>query len=104
MVNTVTPQEAEALISRGDLDVVDVREPREWSTGHIPRARLVPLDKLKANPRESLPRDGVVFVCARGMRSLTAAKLAEAVGLTQLYNVAGGTIGWSGAGLPLVRG
>jgi rhodanese-related sulfurtransferase len=46
----------------------------------------------------------VVFVCARGIRSLRAAQAAQAAGLERLYSVEGGTIGWSEAGLPLVAG
>ncbi len=102
MIQTITPTEAEALIAQGDVDVVDVRDPRDWSSGHLPRARTVPLAQLTADPRSSLPRDGVVFVCARGVRSLTAAKAAAAVGFERVFSVEGGTLGWSGAGLPLV--
>src|SRR5262249_30389990 len=90
-------------ISGGGVEVVDVREPKEWTTGHLPGARHVPLDRLRANPKTALPRDGVIFVCAAGVRSQAAAKLAEANGLTRLYNLAGGTRGWASAGLPLVR-
>jgi len=86
------------------VDVVDVREAREWSSGHIPQARLVPLDQLRADPQRALPHDGVVFVCAKGVRSLTAAKLAERLGLHHLYSLAGGTSGWVKAGLPLAYG
>jgi len=45
----------------------------------------------------------VLFVCAVGVRSQTAAKLAEATGRTNLYNLSGGTRGWVSAGLPLVQ-
>ncbi len=102
MIHTLTPLEAEALISQGDLDVVDVRDPRDWSAGHIPRACPLPLSEITADPRTALPPDGLVFVCARGVRSLTAARAAESVGLERLYSVEGGTQAWSGAGLPLV--
>ena len=94
--------EAQALIARGDLDVVDVRDPHDWAAGHIPRARPLPLARITADARAVLPRDGVLFVCARGVRSLTAARAAEAAGFERLYSVEGGTLGWSGAGLPLV--
>ena len=104
MIKTLSPQEAETLISQDGLDVVDVREPREFTGGHIPQARLVPLKQLEADPRGALRRDGVLFVCAKGVRSLTAARVAEALGFSQLYSVAGGTAGWAGAGLPLVQG
>ncbi|MCM2333400.1 MAG: rhodanese-like domain-containing protein [Anaeromyxobacteraceae bacterium] len=102
MIRTLAPREAVALIEEGKLDVVDVRGPAEWSSGHLPRARSVPLDQLTADPRSVLPRDGVIFVCARGVRSLKAAQAAEAAGLTELYNVEGGTLAWSAAGLDLV--
>jgi rhodanese-related sulfurtransferase len=103
MINAVSPQQAAELISRGELDLVDVREPQEWSTGHLPGARLIPLAKLKASPKAALPRDGIIFVCAAGVRSQAAAKAAEASGLSNLYNLTGGTRGWVSAGLPLVR-
>ena len=104
MVHTLKPEEAQQLIASGDVDVVDVRNTREWSNGHIPEARSVPLEALEADPRRALPRDRVVFVCAKGVRSRVAAKLAEAIGLHDLFNVDGGTLAWAGAGLPLVRG
>ena len=104
MIQTLTPQEAAALIEQGELDLVDVRGPAEWSSGHLPRARLVPLPELAADPRAALPRDGVIFVCAKGIRSMAAAKAAESAGLRQLYSIDGGTQGWIGAGLPVERG
>jgi rhodanese-related sulfurtransferase len=103
MVATLSPAEAAALISSEDIDVIDVREESEWSTGHIPHARLVPLDKLREDPDHALPRrESILFVCAKGVRSMTAAKLAERLGFSKLYNVDGGTAGWIKAGLPLV--
>jgi len=104
MIRSVTPREANELIESGDVDVIDVREVREWVGGHLPKARLVPLDQLRANPEAAQLRDNVVFVCAKGMRSLTAAKLAERLGLSRLYNLDGGTSGWVKAGLPLAFG
>jgi rhodanese-related sulfurtransferase len=103
MIQSLTPQQAQDLISHGNLDIVDVREPSEWSSGHLPGARLVPLDRLRRTVKVSLPRAGIIFVCAAGVRSQTAAKLAEVSGLTDLYNLSGGTRGWANAGLPLVR-
>ena len=38
-----------------------------------PGARLVPLQRLRANPKDELPRDGIIFVCAAGVRSEAAA-------------------------------
>jgi rhodanese-related sulfurtransferase len=105
MVATLSPAEAAEFISRDDVDVVDVRDESEWTTGHINGARLVPLDQLRADPENALKRrHSIIFVCAKGVRSLTAAKLAERLGFSRLYNLEGGTAGWARAGLPLVSG
>ena len=103
MIHPLTPQEAQELLASEDVDLVDVRDLGEWSGGHLPGARHIPLDRLRAAPKKALPRDGVIFVCAAGVRSQTAARLAEAEGLTKVYNLTGGTRGWASAGLPLVR-
>ena len=103
MITTLSPEQARELITRGVCDVVDVREPREWSRGHLPRARLVSFDRLRQSPRSALPRDGVIFVCAAGVRSQAAAKVAEESGLSEIYNLSGGTRSWVNAGLLLVQ-
>jgi rhodanese-related sulfurtransferase len=103
VIQSLTPAQAQELITHGDVDVVDVREPREWQGGHLPGARLVPLDRLRAEPDAALNRDNVIFVCAAGARSQTAARFAESRGLKKIYNLTGGTRGWANAGLPLVR-
>jgi rhodanese-related sulfurtransferase len=103
VVRQITPLQAQELIANAHLDIVDVREPSEWSTGRLPGARLVPLGELRAHPKESLPRDGIIFVCAAGVRSETAARVALQNGCTQVYNLGGGTRSWTKAGFPLVQ-
>ncbi len=107
MVVSVTPQQAFELVSHGDVDVVDVRSADEWSTGYVPGARLTSLAELRSEPAASLAGlggsgdRGVLFVCAGGVRSQTAGRIALAYGLTRVYSVIGGTDSWVRAGLPL---
>ncbi len=101
MIQHIGPQQAFELISRGEVDVVDVREPHEWSTGHLSGSRLVPLAQLRGSPKASLPKDGVLFICAAGVRSETAARLAIGLGFKTVYNLRGGTRAWASARLPL---
>src|SRR5688572_14462957 len=103
MVQTISPRQAQELISRNEVDVVDVREPNEWSSGRLPGSRLVPLGQLRASPKQALPRDGIIFVCAAGVRSQSAARLALQNGLTNVYNLSGGTKNWVRSGLSLVQ-
>jgi rhodanese-related sulfurtransferase len=102
VIHNLTPQQASELIARGEVEVVDVRDAREWSGGHLPGARLVPLNELQKNPKTCLLRDGIIFVCAAGMRSQTAARVAAANGMARVYSLTGGTRSWANAGLPLV--
>jgi rhodanese-related sulfurtransferase len=104
VIHSLSPNQAQELLSRKYVDVVDVRDAHEWSSGHLPGARFVSLDQLKANPKAALHRDGVMFVCSAGIRSQTAARIAAAAGLTEIYNLSGGTRGSSKAGLPLIDG
>ncbi len=102
MVETLTPAAAADLLSLATVDLVDVRDEREFHAGHVPGARNIPLETLRADPDKFLARDKtIVFVCAKGVRSLTAAKLAERLGYANVANLDGGTSAWSKAGFAL---
>jgi len=91
--------EADELMKNGAA-VIDVREPNEYSAGHVPGAKLIPVNTVYAK-REELPRDkDLIFVCAVGQRSALACEMAAAAGLTRLYNLEGGTDAWIKSGMP----
>ena len=99
----VNVEQAKEMIARGDVQVVDVRTPAEYQTGHIPEARSIPLDSVLANPRGVLPEERILFVCQVGQRSAIAAEMAAAIGLKDLYNLEGGTEAWIKSGSPVAR-
>ena len=95
-------QEASRRQAAGAL-LVDVREPSEWSQGHAPKARLIPLDSLASRLSE-IPREReVLLICRSGNRSGTAQRQLLRLGYEQVYNVSGGMNAWAGAGLPVQR-
>jgi SulP family sulfate permease len=80
--------------------VVDVREPREFAHGHIPRARLMPLQTLLAAPPKDLPRGPtVVLVCRSGRRSARAAAALQSHGYDNVAILRGGMLAWEAANL-----
>lgn len=82
--------------------VVDVREPDEWASGHVPGAVHVPMNDVP-DRREEIPTDQPVFViCASGGRSRQVVDFLRAQGVTAV-NVAGGTNAWAQRGWPLDR-
>jgi rhodanese-related sulfurtransferase/transcriptional regulator with XRE-family HTH domain len=101
VIRKVSAREAQTLLAAGGIDLVDVREPHEWATGHLPGARLVPLGQLRAAPGDAALTDRVMFVCERGGRSQHAAELAEGRGVSEVYTLDGGTLGWRAEGLPI---
>ncbi len=80
-----------------DLFVLDVRTPAEFDAGHIPRAKLIPVDELEDRLKELPSRDTQMLVtCAAGGRSTAACELLGEHGYTRLLNLAGGMHAWTG--------
>ncbi|HEY3203138.1 MAG TPA: rhodanese-like domain-containing protein [Thermoanaerobaculia bacterium] len=80
-----------------DLQLVDVRRPGEWQSGHIARAVHMPLNAL-AEAAAPLDRyRPVAAICAGGYRSSIATSVLERLGFRRLTNVVGGMAAWTGA-------
>ncbi len=99
----ITIEEAREMLSRDDVVVIDVREPHEYARGHLPGAKLIPVNSLFVRHQE-LPKDKeIIFVCAVGQRSALACEIAAASGFSRIYNLEGGTEAWIKAGLPIEK-
>ena len=83
--------------------VLDVREPFEYVTGHVPRALLMPMAQVHRQAAEVPRGEPVYVICASGHRSVTAAGWLRSAGVDAI-SVAGGTRGWAAQRRPLVRG
>ncbi|MCF8563423.1 rhodanese-like domain-containing protein [Alicyclobacillus tolerans] len=87
----------EEIKTKGNaLSIVDVREPFEFSSGHIAKARNIPLGSLSKRLKELSPDGEIVFVCRSGNRSMQAAKIAKKEGYKAVYNLTGGMSRWTG--------
>jgi rhodanese-related sulfurtransferase len=103
VVAIISPSQLVDVLSNPTAQLIDVRDHDEWDRGHLEGSRCIPLDQLRADPERELPRDAaLVFICAKGSRSLTAAKLVERLGYGSIYNVEGGTAACARAGFSLV--
>ncbi|MBI4307722.1 MAG: rhodanese-like domain-containing protein [Chloroflexi bacterium] len=95
----ISVEEAKKLIDSGDVQVIDVRRPDEYVRGHIPGAKLIPVDDFLGRASEVNASKPAVFVCAQGVRSALACEMAAALGQDSslLYNLEGGTDAWIAA-------
>jgi rhodanese-related sulfurtransferase len=123
----VSVTEAQALQAAGHT-YVDVRSSREYAAGHAAGAVNVPLidadpdtGQMGPNPdfmrvmQAIFPTDAALLIgCQVGGRSARAAQMLEALGFTNVANVAGGyagardpmsgrmiSPGWAESGLPV---
>lgn len=83
--------------------VLDVRNPDEYETAHVPGAVLIPLPELADRVAEVPTAEPLYVICAAGGRSLTATKALVDAGYSAV-SVAGGTNGWIERGGAVVTG
>jgi rhodanese-related sulfurtransferase len=98
---SLTPSDAAAALARGELQLIDVREPSEVSEARVKGARHIPLGQLPAKLGELDRERPVAFLCRSGSRSAIATRTATKAGL-DAANVKGGVVGWERAGLPQI--
>jgi rhodanese-related sulfurtransferase len=104
--NSVNPTQATQLINREDAQIIDVREPNEYSAGHLPESRNIPLGRLeeRAGELEKFKDAPLILVCQSGARSGGACAQLSKLGYSRVHNLEGGIDAWRVAGLPLKKG
>jgi rhodanese-related sulfurtransferase/rubrerythrin len=101
----ISPEQFRAYMQKkkeSDYLLVDVRQPVEYSAGHLPGANLLPLMELESKLFE-LPEDReFVFYCRTGSRSRAASVLVAESEISDraIYNLTGGVMAWDGKMLP----
>ncbi|MDQ3175113.1 MAG: MBL fold metallo-hydrolase [Acidobacteriota bacterium] len=104
VVPQITVDQLNDLIaSQTDFQVLDVRRPPEYTSGHVPGAIAEPLSNLKERVPilELEPSKLTAVICAGGYRSSAATSILQQHGFANLLNVTGGTSAWIDAGYPV---
>lgn len=82
-------------LAGGSILLVDVREPHEFSAGHIPGSVSHPLSQFEPSRLPEAAGKRLVFSCAAGVRSRHALAAAQAAGLPIDAHYAGGFKDWA---------
>ncbi|MDY6821154.1 MAG: rhodanese-like domain-containing protein [Deferribacterota bacterium] len=92
--------------NNGNVQLVDARSQIEYEGYHVPGAINVFsdssefIDLLSSNRLDkSAP---TVFLCNSGARASEAAFIAKDYGFENVYDLAGGTVNWTAAGMPTI--
>lgn len=99
----IAPDMVDRQIKEGKAPyVVDVRNEKEWSGGHIEGSVNIPLVHLVERIDE-IPKDKkLAVVCMSGYRSSIAASLLQQNGITNFRDLVGGMEAWSASALDTV--
>lgn len=112
-VEVMSAAQARAAAEAGEIVIVDIRTPAEWTASGIPDVAM-PInmqaddfvDRLVALMTED-PNRPIAMICATGGRSGYVTKALEARGVPGLINVSEGMFGsqagpgWLARGLPV---
>ena len=100
----ISVAEARKMLDRGNVQLIDVREPHEYTAAHISGSVLIPVNQVFGRIAEVAADRDVIFHCAVGVRSALACEMAAAMGRTRCYNMEGGMDAWKSGELPYETG
>jgi adenylyltransferase/sulfurtransferase len=87
-------EDLKAHLDKGDVWLLDVREPREFEIARIPGSTLIPLGELPKRLSEVPTDQDVIVHCKSGVRSAKAVNLLRENGYTRVKNLKGGILDW----------
>jgi len=105
-VKTLKPAEARELLDKdatGDFVLLDVGQPEEYATGHIPGALPMPLTDMETRQSELDRRKKYIVYSRSDHRSRAAAVELCVLGFADLYVLEGGAASWPYGTVPGVE-
>ena len=87
--------------ANGALQIIDVRAPSEWKSGHVPGARHIFLPELREKVDELDRESPIAAYCDSGYRASIATSILKQEGFADVSNVPGSWQAWKKAGLPI---
>lgn len=95
---TINGSQLNQILNNGDVLILDVRNPDEFKSGHIPNAINIPVDRLasKLSTLNSYKNSEILVYCASGGRSSKAANILSKRGFSKVYNLSGGISSYKG--------
>jgi rhodanese-related sulfurtransferase len=103
---TVNATEATRLMNRENALVLDIREQKEFATGHISGAKNIPVSvfESKASELDQDKNRPVIVVCKMGTAAGAIVKILKKRGFEQVVRLTGGMSEWTAASLPVKKG
>ncbi|SVA69606.1 uncharacterized protein METZ01_LOCUS122460 [marine metagenome] len=99
-------QTRQRLANNPDAILMDVREDKEWVSGHAAGAVHLGKGILERDIELALPEKGaeVIMYCGGGFRSVLTAEVAQRMGYTNVHSLIGGHKALVNAGWDMENG
>jgi rhodanese-related sulfurtransferase len=97
--------EATRLMNQGMTLILDIREGEDYASGHLPRARHIPLSQLSKRVDEigKFKDKPVIVTCRTGTKAGSATRVLRQAGFTNVFELRGGVNAWQQASLPVEK-
>jgi len=91
----IPPEKAKQMISTHKIKhIIDVRTNIEYSIGHYPKAKNIPVLEMNADDFKNMnKRDGILVYCNTGQRARRAAENIRSYGFKNVYYIEGSYTG-----------
>jgi rhodanese-related sulfurtransferase len=99
----ISAKDLRTQLAAGGCQLIDVREPVEFSEERLAGAKLIPLGELEQRQSELHKKQRIYVMCRGGTRGGQAAQKLAALGATDVVNLDGGILAWKAVGLPVER-
>lgn len=100
MIEQIAVDQLLGVMAEQSVVLIDVREPWEFDSGHVPAAQLLPMSLVPGNVDRFRSEQPVFVICRSGNRSGQVVQWLAHQGIHAI-NVAGGTADWQAHGYPL---
>ncbi|HCM05165.1 MAG TPA: rhodanese-like domain-containing protein [Oceanospirillales bacterium] len=100
---SISAAQATQMINKQDAAVLDIRDKKEFETGHLANAINIPYASLaeRMSELESSKEHPIVLVCKSGQSVGMAGKTLKQKGF-QVFRLSGGMLEWTNQNLPVV--
>ncbi len=101
----ISPTNLVTLVNREGAVIVDIRDGKEFSKGHIAGAVSIPFSSFdsRLEELESFKDKPLVRVCKIGQHAGTIGRRLKAKGYENVRRLAGGMGEWTSSNLPVVK-
>jgi rhodanese-related sulfurtransferase len=105
VIKNIEPAELKTALDNNNIQLVDVRTPNEFKSGHINKALNINYYNQDFSTQiGKLNKSKPIYVyCRSGVRSKYSSEILKKIGFKTIYNLKGGVLNWNANKFPLKK-